>query len=173
MTSMVSFSNTPQANDDNFTSAQTGLTEDGTSVVFLDVMANDLGGNAKSLWSVDNGLNDTGAMNGATAGDLLAQDTARTEAVSTDTSLHGARIWISADGKVGYDASTLDASFKAFLQSLADGEDATDSFTYAIRLANGTLSWATATVHFRGLNDAPTIVAASTQRAGHSTSFPM
>ena len=96
----VSFSNTPQAVDDNLTSATTGITEDTKSVFILDVMANDLGGNAKSLWSVDNGTNESGAMSGYEAADLLTQDTGRTEVLSTDTSLNGAKIWITADGKV-------------------------------------------------------------------------
>src|SRR5436190_2933560 len=142
----VSFTNTPQAKDDNFT----GLTEDSIGVFFLDVMGNDLGGNAKVLWSLDNGINNSGAMSGYIAGDLLTQDSGRVEATSSDTSLHGAKIWITSDGKVGYDASTLDPTFRAQLQCLAVGEDATDSFTYAIRLGNGTLSWATAVVDFKG-----------------------
>ena len=120
-------------------------------------MRNDLGGAAKSLWSVDNGVNNSGAMNGYIAADLLTQDTARTEALSSDTSLNGARIWITADGKIGYDASTLTAAFRGSLQSLATGQDATDSFIYAIRLGNGALSWATAVVHFRGTDDGPAI----------------
>jgi VCBS repeat-containing protein/probable HAF family extracellular repeat protein len=153
----VSFGNTPQADDDFFSSAVTGLTEDSRSTVYLDVLGNDLGGAAKSLWSVDNGVNNSGAMNGYSAADLLTQDAGRTEATSTDTSLHGARIWITADGKIGYDASTLDASFRAQLQALGDGQYATDTFVYAIRLGNGTLSWATATVQFAGINDPPTL----------------
>ena len=106
----VSFTNTPQAKDDNFLSSQTGLTEDSSLVVYLDVMANDLGGNAKSLWSVDNGVNNSGAMSGYVAGDLLTQDIGRVEGLSTDTSLNGAKIWITADGKIGYDSATLSSS---------------------------------------------------------------
>jgi len=153
----TSFANTPQAKDDDILSAATGLTEDSVGTVYLDVMRNDLGGAAKSLWSVDNGVNNSGAMNGYIAADLLTQDTARTEALSSDTSLNGARIWITADGKIGYDASTLTAAFRGSLQSLATGQDATDSFIYAIRLGNGALSWATAVVHFRGTDDGPAI----------------
>src|SRR6185295_17872505 len=66
-----------------------------------------------------------------------------------------------ADGKVGYDAAAS-STFKAQLQALAVGETRTDSFTYAIRLGNGTLSWATATIQFTGENDGPTILGAST-----------
>src|ERR1043166_6638552 len=100
----VSFSNTLQAKDDNYTSAQTGFKASNLAIVYLDVMADYLCGNAKSLWSVDNGVNNSGAMNGYVAADLLTQDTARAEATSGDTSLHGARIWITADGKVGIEA---------------------------------------------------------------------
>src|SRR4051794_16951323 len=91
----TSFSNTPQAQDDTFTQ---GLTWGGTSVlltednvllspVFFDVMGNDLGGAAKSLFSIDNGLNSAAQ---ASPNDLLTQDTARAETTSSDTSLRGA-----------------------------------------------------------------------------------
>ncbi|MER9307470.1 VCBS domain-containing protein, partial [Mesorhizobium sp. M0496] len=158
----TSFSNTPQAGDDLFTSSFTGLTEDNLQTVILNVMANDLGGNAKTLWSVDNGINDTGAMSGYIAGDLLTQDLGRAEATSTDTSYNGAKIWITSDGKVGYDASTLSAAFKAQLQGLNAGQYLTDTFIYSIRLGNGTLSWATAKVEFAGTNDAAVITGTST-----------
>src|SRR5262245_36024602 len=98
----TSFANTPQAVDDFFAASKTGLTEDSLNIVKLDVMANDLGGNAKTLWSIDNGVNNSGAMAGYIAGDLLTQDTARVETTNSETSLHGAKIWITSDGKVGY-----------------------------------------------------------------------
>jgi VCBS repeat-containing protein len=142
----VSFSNTPQANADYFASALTALTEDSLGPVLLDVMANDLGGNAKSLYSLDDGAN-----SGGPNGDLLVQDAVG----ASNLSAHGATIRITADGKVSYDATTLDASFKSDLQHLSAGEFATDTFTYAIRLGNGTLSWTTATVQIAGVNDAP------------------
>ena len=135
--STTSFSNTPQAKDDLFTtgvSATTGativLTEDNLQTVIFDVMGNDLGGNAKTLFSIDNGINNSGAMSGYSAADLLTQDIARAEATSGDTSLKGAKVWITADGKVGYDASGLSAQISA----LSAGEVFTDSFIYAIRL---------------------------------------
>src|SRR5258707_12037493 len=107
----VSFSNTPQAGDDTFTSLITGLTEDTASTkIYLDVMANDLGGNAKTLWSLDDGtsaVSYTNVKGGTSPTDLLIQDTARAEATSTDYSALGAHIWITADGKVGYDAGTI------------------------------------------------------------------
>ena len=134
----TSLSNTPQAKDDLFTFAITGLTADSLSTVTLNVMANDLGGNAKSLYSLDDGTN--------TLSDLTTRDTTRIEATSIDYSAHGAHIWITADGKVSYDASTLDPAFVQQLQQLSAGQYLTDTFTYAIQLGNGTLSWATATV---------------------------
>ena len=137
----VSMSNTPQATNDVFTSAQTGLTDNALTTVYLNVMANDLGGAAKTLYSLDSGTEATVALE-QTA--LLTQDTARAEAVSTDCSAHGAHIWITSDGKVGYDASHLDASWLS--NSFNTLGYAQDSFTYAIRLGNGTLSWATAYV---------------------------
>jgi VCBS repeat-containing protein len=163
----VSFSNTPQAGDDVFYG--TGLSEDSLGIITLDVMGNDAGGNAKSLWSLDDGIaSSTGTNpNGTTFNnDLLTQDTAfantaagdaAAELAASNQSLHGAKIWITADGKVKYDASTLDAAFKTELQHLGAGEYASDTFTYAIRLANGTLSWATVTVKIAGVNDAATV----------------
>ncbi len=154
---IVSFSNTPQATDDLFLASKTGLTEDLLGTVFLDVMGNDLGGAAKILYSLDNDVSLSTATTIYAPVDLLTQDTARTESLSTDISKNGAKIWITPDGKVGYDASFISDTFRATLQALGAGVFATDTFTYAIRLANGTLSWATATVQFAGVNDAATI----------------
>ncbi|WP_280151455.1 cadherin domain-containing protein [Piscinibacter sp. XHJ-5] len=153
----TSFTNTPQAGDDNYTSASTGLTEDSLFVVHLAVMANDLGGAAKTLYSLDNGTNSTGVLSPT---DLLTQDIVRTEALTADRSAQGAKIWITVDGKVGYDAATLSAAFQEQLQHLSAGQYLSDSFTYAIRLGNGTLSWATATVQIAGVNDAPVVTGA-------------
>ncbi|MGE7956803.1 VCBS domain-containing protein, partial [Pseudomonas sp. NPDC089530] len=158
----TSFSNTPQAQDDIFTTGVIGtgnatITEDLLGVVYLDVMSNDLGGNAKTLWSLDNATSLSTATKVYAPADLLVQDTSRIEATSSDTSLNGAKIWITSDGKVGYDAATLSTAFKMQLQALAVGASLTDSFTYAIRLGNGTLSWATAQVQFAGANDSVTL----------------
>src|SRR4051812_2908563 len=96
--STVSFGNTPQAQDDLL--INTGLTEDSGQIVFLDVMANDLGGAAKTLYSLDDGL----SAGGTRPADLLIQDTGRVESITGDHSLNGASIWITVDGKVAYDA---------------------------------------------------------------------
>src|SRR5919206_3006260 len=111
----TSFSNTPQAQGDFFT-----FSED-VGVICLDVMANDLGGAAKTLWSVDDGSSASTLTKIYAPADLLTQDTARVESMSRDTSQCGAKIWITADGKVGYDAAACPA-FKAQLQALAVGE---------------------------------------------------
>ena len=57
----------------------------------------------------------------------------------------GARIWITSDGKIAYDTNALD--------SLPAGVTVVDQFTYAIRMSNGTLSWATVNVTLTGVND--------------------
>jgi VCBS repeat-containing protein len=158
----TSFLNTPQATDDQFASATTGLTEDWLFVTYLAVMANDQGGAAKTLYSIDNGTNSVGTLSPT---DLLTQDIVRTEALTTDQSANGAKIWITADGKVGYDAATLADGFKCQLQHLSAGQFLTDTFTYAIRLGNGTLSWATATVQIAGVNDAPVVTGVVTGSA--------
>src|ERR1043166_3447801 len=59
--SATSFTNTPQANDDTYNyledllRANSSLYNVATNTISLDVMANDLGGNAKALFSVDDG----------------------------------------------------------------------------------------------------------------------
>jgi VCBS repeat-containing protein len=147
----VSFSNTKQAMDDTFG----GVTEDSSGLFTFDVMANDAGGNGKSLYSV-------GYAGGTDQSALLTKDAAGlTFKTATDTSMRGAKIWITADGKVGYQL-TPDA-IKG-LQYLAEGKTIEDSFTYAIQMGNnGALSWATAKVTIVGTNDAPvaTITAAT------------
>ncbi|MDH5552626.1 MAG: cadherin-like domain-containing protein, partial [Nitrosomonas sp.] len=144
------FSRTPQATDDLFITAQTetndavDLTEDSHNTFLLDVMANDLGGNAKSLWSLDD-ARDFG-RNGLD--DLMIHDAIG----SINTSAMGADISITADGMVSY---TYTPDMQTELQSLSEGEFALDTFIYSIQLGNGTHSWATATVKIAGVNDAP------------------
>src|SRR5262249_10321782 len=108
----VVFSNSGTAQSDFFSSSQTGLTEDVLKTVYFAVMANDGGGKNTTLWSLDDGTSsltyattNSGGSGVSAPTDLLAQDTARCEALSTDLSAHGARIWITSDGKVGYDAT--------------------------------------------------------------------
>ena len=77
----ASLSNTPQAKDDYY-----ALQED--QVACLNVMANDLGGNAKVLWSID-----TTSDDGVT--DLVAKDVVG----CVDTSELGASISLTADSR--------------------------------------------------------------------------
>lgn len=128
----VSYTKTPQAQDDTFTMSAADLTMD------FDVMANDRGGSAKRLYSLDNG---------DSTADLLVRDTTAGE----ERSMKGATIWMSTDGHIAYDASALEAE----LAKLKEGECFEDSFTYAIQLSNGTISTATAHVRIIGVNDAP------------------
>ncbi|MEK7752635.1 MAG: hypothetical protein AAB654_12015, partial [Acidobacteriota bacterium] len=65
--STVSYTKTPQAGDDSFTNSEDIFTAaDYTGSILLDVLANDLGGKAKSLYSIDDG---TGAL-----AELLTKD---------------------------------------------------------------------------------------------------
>src|SRR5215212_9866753 len=138
----ASLDNTPQAKDDFYAALE-------DQILYFDVMANDLGGNAKALWSIDDTSDDGSA-------DLVAKDVVGV----CEFSELGARIWLTADGKIAYDTNAID--------SLALGQVAYDQFTYAIRLANGTLSWATVNVTITGTNDAPDIklVGSDTASAG-------
>jgi VCBS repeat-containing protein len=123
---------TPQANDDTF-----GVGED--TLTYLDVLDNDLGGAAKSLYSLSDST--TGQYD-ATLGQV----------VSIETLLGAeAAIVFTGDnaGTISYDASSFD--------TLAEGETARDTFTYIIRLGNGTLSIATVTVTITGTNDRPVV----------------
>ncbi|HMI40199.1 MAG TPA: VCBS domain-containing protein, partial [Sphingomicrobium sp.] len=131
----TSLDNTPQAKDDFFIASE-------DQVYIFNVMANDLGGNAKVMWSIDNTSDDG-------SGDLVAKDVVG----MPEYSELGARIWITADGKIAYDTNALD--------SLPDGVTVVDQFTYAIRMSNGTLSWATVNITLTGVNDRPVAVAAA------------
>ena len=143
-----SFAFTPQAKDDLFALALTSTTKDYRSVV-LDVMGNDLGGKGKTLWSLDDGISEGGSR----PVDLLTRDAVG----AVQYSARGAVIAITADGKVSY---TMTAASTANFQSLGADKIGTDTFTYAIELGNGTISWATATVEIKGINHPATLSSA-------------
>ncbi|MEI9410665.1 VCBS domain-containing protein, partial [Mesorhizobium salmacidum] len=160
----TSFSNTPQAKDDTFL-----YSEDATGVLVLNVLANDLGGAAKQLYSIDNADSPTTATKIYAPADLLTRDvTYSTDSAgavgTTDTSLLGAKIWIASDGTIHYDTTNIDG----LLQALSAGQVLVDKVTYAIQLGNGTLSWATASVQFTGTNDKPDIHLVTTDSAAAS-----
>lgn len=139
--------NTPQAKDDNvFLAEDYFLTNN--SYLF-DVMSNDLGGKAKVLWSID-GVDSATDTN--TIQDLISKYSGAV------TSNEGAKIEI-VNGVVKYTPSTIILNK---LQALNVGVDFVDTFTYTIKLANGTLSYATAHISFVGTNDAAIITGQKT-----------
>lgn len=87
-----SWSNTPQAGDDCFVLNRLGENSK-EAVFYLDVMANDLGGKAKTLYALDDGLDCRGL---ATSADLRTGDLVG----CANFSRCGALIEIMADGKV-------------------------------------------------------------------------
>ncbi len=136
MGNAVSMSKTPQAKDD-----VAAASED--IALVIDVLANDLGGKAKALYSLDQ----NNPLNVAT----------------TAHSQFGAAISI-VGGKIVYDPTG-----SAQLQALADGQTVVDTFSYAIRLGNGTLSIATVRVTVGGaaepvVNHSPVVAAAIADR---------
>ncbi|WP_439409100.1 VCBS domain-containing protein [Bradyrhizobium sp. DASA03076] len=158
--STVSFGNTPQANSDIFS-----FTEDAGNILILNVLANDLGGAAKTLFSLDDGTSASASTKSYAPADLLVRDVvysvdAAGMAGTRDRSALGARIWIESDGTIHYDKGDINAQ----LQALAVGQTLTDTFTYAIQLGNGTLSWATVTLQFNGANDS--VFATSSPQSG-------
>ena len=161
----TSFKNTPQAKDDSISNESFGQLNYGSLVFKFDILANDLGGNSKSLWSVDDGVNDSGAMDGYVAGDLLTQDFAGDE----EYGQAGAMLSLTTDGQVSYDATSITSD----LTALAEGEILTDEFIYAIRMANGTLSWAEASFSITGINDAPTLASGTLITSEELVSDPL
>ncbi|MBW7965117.1 VCBS domain-containing protein, partial [Bradyrhizobium sp. BR 10261] len=158
--STVSFGNTPQANSDIFS-----FTEDAGNILILNVLANDLGGAAKTLFSLDDGASASASTKSYAPADLLVKDVVYSSdgagmAGTRDRSALGARIWIESDGSIHYDKGDINPQ----LQALAAGQTLTDTFTYAIQLGNGTLSWATVTLQFNGANDS--VFATSSPQSG-------
>ncbi|WP_340647424.1 hypothetical protein [Phenylobacterium sp.] len=99
-------------------------------VITIDVMANDASGGGKALWSLDQ----------ANPGVYTAPDVAMTLASGATVRFEG--------GKVVYDPG------QAF-DHLNEGEVGADSFTYAIRMGNGVVSYATVSVTLNGESDGP------------------
>jgi VCBS repeat-containing protein len=163
--STVVFSNSTAAAD-----LTASGTEDGSLAFTFDVLAASGGGAKTTIYSVDDGSVDdpfSGTLSKNFADydtDLLNKDAPVSGASSaTETTDLGAKFWIGTDNKVHYDASALQAQINA----LADGETFTDTFTYTIRMANGTLSVGTLTVVIAGANDAVAIT--STPQSGSAT----
>ena len=150
--STTSFSNAPQAQGDAYAWTEeqlksSGLYNSTTNTITLDVMANDLGGKAKTLWSVDDGGSDM-------MSELLKSN------VTTSWERTAAGNWIRIyDGKVEFrldDGSNTPGSARS-IDALSASDHIQDSFYYSIRLGNGTLSYAKVTLDIGGQNDAASL----------------
>ncbi|HVL78131.1 MAG TPA: VCBS domain-containing protein, partial [Sphingomicrobium sp.] len=164
MSSTTSFTHTPQAKDDNYAFVEddirsnSSLYDAGSHTFFLDVMANDLGGKAKSLFSVETGDGDPLTSDY----ELLSKDVGANGVSDWERTFNGNWIRIK-NGKIEYkiaDDSGIPGQGRS-VDSLTAGEVFTDEFVYAIRLGNGTLSQATVKINITGANDAATITAAA------------
>src|SRR4030042_789469 len=126
-----SFTKTPQAGDDNYLWTEDALLSSNlfnktTNIVTLDVMSNDLGGKAKTLFSIDDG------GDGSSLTDLLNKET------GWESTANGNEIRI-INGKIELNITNeLNDKYGGNIDSLAAGESITDSFRYTIQLGNGT-----------------------------------
>ncbi|MER8447934.1 VCBS domain-containing protein, partial [Mesorhizobium sp. M1066] len=158
----TSFSNTPQAKDDvfNLTEDTVVLVSGSQTIIVLDVMANDQGGNAKSLFSVDDGVSASTATKQYAPIDLTNQDVLSTGVSAWESIGDGVFIRIN-NGKVEMDLSQYLVAHYGLssLQALGAGVQINETFTYAIKLGNGTLSWASVSVNIQGTNDGAIITA--------------
>ncbi len=138
----TSFAKTPQAGDDTFTYAEGTLQPAAKpNILLMDVMANDLGGKAKTLYSVDDGSPLTNLK------DLAESDVEKDLAGTTQS---GALLKI-VDGKVQIDLTPALA--------------ANGSYKSLDQMGNGTLSWATVNYPITGTNDAPVATFTAAQSA--------
>ncbi|MBR1232864.1 VCBS domain-containing protein [Bradyrhizobium sp. AUGA SZCCT0182] len=175
--STTSFSNTPQAKDDLYSWTENALALSSyynvaTRIVTFDVMSNDLGGNAKTLFSVDDGN-----------GNALAPDA---QLLVADPLTGGISAWEKTalnnwvrinNGKVEYKLDNGGAAAAGRdLNTLSATDQINDVFVYAIRLANGTLSQARVLINIQGENDGATITGTYTgtvvEAGGTSNSTP-
>jgi VCBS repeat-containing protein len=156
----TSLSNTPQAGDDTYRLTEDALNGNGSTydacynTLKLDVMANDLGGKAKSLFSISDEYGN--ALDPATT-DLLTSNVNTGWEVTEDGN------WIRINcGKIEFKLKdpfstgtpNTDPYYGGSYNALSASQDVNDHFTYAIRLGNGTLSYATVHIYIDALNDA-------------------
>ncbi len=156
-TSTTSYTNTPQAQDDTYGFTETDLLSStlynqATEVITLDVMSNDLGGKSKTLYSVD------GDMDALT--ELLQRDTAGTwEASRVALWTSGSDVPVYHDIKIRLYNGKIEVDLTGAvgdgtIEDLASGQMLQGSFQYAIKLGNGTLSYATINFSVKGEGDA-------------------
>lgn len=129
----VSIWKTPLATDDEFF----GYEDLVGYISITDLLANDLGGEAKEFYGID-------------------QDSPSVASTTARSHL-GALLTVNAGGTISYDAH--DPAYAREIQALSEGESIEDWFTYTIRMANGTLSTATVWITVTGQNDAPVFAA--------------
>jgi VCBS repeat-containing protein len=165
--STTSFSKTPQAVGDTYTFYEDQLLGSNLlsgTIVSLDVMSNDLGGNARVLYSIDDGLtfNSVSSANDLLLADALILGKSAWEA--TQSTINNVQLVTDDVLRIDNGKIDIDISHSLFaltgttdVNALAGGDHIHDSFIYAIRLGNGTLSWATTTVDIYGQNDAASI----------------
>jgi VCBS repeat-containing protein len=142
-----SFGKTPQAVADAYSWTEDQLLLPGVlsgNVLSLDVLSDDRGGGGKRLFSIDDGA-------GSYLQDLLTSNVNS----GWEATANGNRIRIH-DGRIELDITGYLSSIgAASVNAMAATDTLHDSFVYAIRLGDGTLSWARVTVDIRGLNDRP------------------
>jgi VCBS repeat-containing protein len=152
MSQSVSIQNTPQARDDSYFWNEDALFaasifDAANNIARLNVMSNDSGGNAKKLFSIDNGdfLNDLLVNNVNTGWEATAN--------GNMIRIHNGQIELDISN------SLVATAGSDSLNALGAGMTIADSFSYAIQLGNGALSAATVTFTLEGDNDAATITA--------------
>jgi VCBS repeat-containing protein len=160
----TSFTKTPQAGDDLFS-----LNEDivfvftadalHTNTIALDVMSNDLGGAAKTLFSIDDG---NGGQLTPDA-DLLVRDALSHGTSAWEHTQQGDDMRID-NGKIDLDLTKYfsDHGITNGIQGLGAGDAIHEDFVYAIQLGNGTISEAHVHVDIQGMNDAAVITGSDT-----------
>ncbi|MBK4733831.1 Ig-like domain-containing protein [Noviherbaspirillum pedocola] len=169
-TGTISMSNTPQAVDDIYSFSENDITSNvklynvSTQTLMLNVMSNDLGGNAKTLYSIDDGK---GNVISGTDFDLIVKDVGSDGTSAWERTTAGNWVRINngqiefalgaPDGISGAPAGATGPTDKMGFDSLKGTDVVNDSFVYAIRLGNGTLSEAHVTLTIHGSNDAATI----------------
>ena len=134
---VTSFSNTTQAKDDKVSAVHSSMASVAASsrrfragIVYLDVMANDPAAMPRHLWSLDDRDQLIYLHQALCPHRIFLPRTRPDTSRSADTSYFGAKIWITSEGKGGYDASTLSATFREALRGALPGQTLSDSFTY-------------------------------------------